>query len=88
MEATEKYAVADPINIGTDGEIRIKDLVNLIIKLSGKKLAVHYDLSKPEGQPRKFADIQKAKTRINWSPRFFLEDGLRRTIQLSYGLRR
>lgn len=81
MEVTEKYAVADPINIGTEEEITIKDLASLITKISGKNLLVKFDLTKPEGQPRKFADITKAKEKIDWRPDFALESGLKKTIE-------
>lgn len=81
MEVAEKYAVADPINIGTEEEITIKDLVYLILKLSGKNLLVKFDLTKPEGQPRKFADITKAKEKLNWKPKFTLKDGIKKTIE-------
>lgn len=80
MEVTEKYAVADPINIGTEEEVAIKDLAHLIIKTSGKNLLVRFDLTKPEGQPRKFADITKAKEEINWRPKFTLKEGLKKTM--------
>lgn len=81
MEVTEKYAVADPINIGTDEEVTIKELVNLILEISRKKLIVKFNPEKPEGQPRKFADITKAKEKIDWKPRFTLKEGLKKTIK-------
>jgi len=81
IDVIEKNAIADPINIGTEEEIAIKDLANLIIKLSGKDRLVKFDLSKPEGQPRKFADIAKAKGKINWRPNFTLKEGLKKTIE-------
>jgi GDP-L-fucose synthase len=80
MDVTERYAVADPINLGTEEEIQVSDLVKLIIQLSGKKLDLDFDLTKPEGQPRKFADISKAIDRINWYPETTLQEGLRETI--------
>lgn len=81
MEVTEKYAVADPVNIGTDEEVTIKDLAHLILELSGKNLLIKFDLTKPEGQPRKFADISKAKEKLNWKPKFTLEEGIKKTIE-------
>lgn len=81
MEVTEKYAVADPINIGTEEEITIKDLAYLILRLSGKNLLVKFDLTKPEGQPRKFADITKAKEKLHWKPKFTLKDGIKKNIE-------
>lgn len=81
MEVTEKYAVADPLNIGTEEEVSIKDLIHTIIQICGKDLAVNFDSTKPEGQPRKFADISKAKEKINWRAEFTLEKGLKETVK-------
>ena len=81
MEVTEKYAVADPINIGTEEEITIRELAYLILKLSRKKIKLIFDSTKPEGQPRKFADISKAKKLLDWKPLYSLEDGLNKTIK-------
>jgi GDP-L-fucose synthase len=78
--ATEKYLKADPLNIGTEEEIKIKDLVNLILKLSGKKLKIIFNSTKPSGQPRRSADITKAKSLIGYKPEVSLEEGLRKTI--------
>jgi GDP-L-fucose synthase len=78
--ATEKYAVADPLNIGTDEEIKIKDLANLIVKLSGKTIKIIFDSSKPAGQPRRNADITKAKKVVGYKPEISLEEGLKTTI--------
>lgn len=80
MLATEKYAIADPINIGTDEEITIEELVKLIIKLTDKRLTVRFDTTKPEGQPRKGADITKIKQKLGWSPSYLLKEGLKETI--------
>jgi len=81
MLATEKYAVVDPINIGTDEEITIKKLIELIIRISGKDLAVRFDTSKPEGQIRKAAGISRIREKLNWSPSYSLEEGLKETIE-------
>ena len=81
MEITERYAVADPINIGTEEEVTIRDLANLILKLTGKNLKLIFEKTKPEGQPRKYADITKAKKILNWEPEYNLEEGLRKTIR-------
>lgn len=81
MEVTEKYAIADPINIGTEEEITIKRLAYLIAELSGKNLSFKFDLTKPVGQPRKFADITKAKKKINWKPQVSLREGIKKTIE-------
>jgi GDP-L-fucose synthase len=81
MLAVEKYCEADPLNIGTDEEIKIKDLVQLIVKLSGKDIRIEYDLSKPSGAPRRCPNISKAKRLIGYQPAVSMEEGLRRTIE-------
>jgi len=81
MEVTEKYAVADPINIGTDEEIKIKDLVNLTVELSGKNPKIVFDTSKPSGQPRRNCDTTKAKEKIGFVAKTKLKEGLKKTIE-------
>ena len=58
----------------------IRDLVGLVLKHSGKNIEVVYDTSKPAGQPRRNADISKAKEKLGYSPEVNLEDGIKRTI--------
>lgn len=80
MLAVEKYPMPDPINLGTDEEISIKDLVEKIITLSGRNAKVRFDLSKPDGSPRRNSDNKKAKKNINFSARIKLDEGLKLTI--------
>lgn len=77
----EKYPVPDPINLGTDEEISIRDLVEKIIKLSGKDLKIEFDTTKPDGSMRRNSDNSKAKEKIGFTAGFSLEGGLRKTIQ-------
>lgn len=77
----EKYPVPDPINLGTDEEISIKDLVEKIIKLSGKNLKIEFDTTKPDGSMRRNSGNSKAKEKIGFTANTSLEDGLRKTIQ-------
>ncbi len=80
MLTTEKYPEADALNIGTDYEIKIKDLVRLIAELSGENPEICFDTSKPAGQPRRNADISRAKELVRYQPEVSLEEGLRLTI--------
>ncbi|MBU0467538.1 MAG: GDP-L-fucose synthase, partial [Candidatus Omnitrophica bacterium] len=59
--ATEKYNKSDPVNLGAGFEISIKDLVNLIVKLTGFKGKIVWDKTKPDGQPRRCLDTSRAK---------------------------
>lgn len=80
IEVTEKYAVCDPINIGTDEEIKIKDLVKLILELSGKNPSICFDTSKPTGQPRRNCDNTKALKKIGFHAQINVREGLSNTI--------
>lgn len=77
----EKYPIADPINLGTNEEITIGDLARMIVRISGKNIKIVFDKSKPEGQPRRNCDNQKAFGKIGIKENIKLEEGLERTIR-------
>lgn len=79
MLAIEKYPTPDPLNLGTDEEISIKDLVKKIILLSDKKSNVFFDRSKPDGSPRRNSDNRKAREQLGFTPKIHLDEGLKRT---------
>lgn len=81
LTTIQSYPQPDPINLGSDEEITIKDLVALIISLSGKDVDVEFDLSKPEGSPRRCADMSNAREAIGFKSNIRLRDGLKRTIE-------
>jgi GDP-L-fucose synthase len=76
----EKYPVADPVNLGSEEEVTISRLVNMICELSGKHPKLVFDTTKPDGSPRRKSDNQKAKTLLGFEGRTPLYDGLRMTI--------
>ena len=80
MLALEKYPLPDPINLGTAEEIRIKDLAELIIKLSGKKTKIKFDTRKPNGQPRRNCAVVKAKKILSFTAEIKLQQGLPQVI--------
>lgn len=77
---TEKYPKPDPVNIGTTEEIRIHDLAYLVVELSGKNIDIQFDTSCPPGQPRRNAEVSKAKEKIGFEARIPLKEGLVKTI--------
>ena len=81
IAAAEKYNQPDPVNIGNGFEIAIKDLAELIARLTGFKGKLVWDTSKPDGQPRRCLDTQKARAAFGFQARVSLETGLRKTIQ-------
>jgi GDP-L-fucose synthase len=78
--ATEKYNKPNPINIGAGFEISIKDLVDLITKLTNFKGDICWDNSKPDGQPRRLLDTGQAYREFGFKAKVNLEEGLKRTI--------
>jgi len=78
--ATEKYNKPNPVNLGAGFEISIKDLVELIAKLTGFEGGIIWDISKPDGQPRRMLDVSKAETEFGFKAKTSFEEGLRKTI--------
>jgi len=78
--AMEKYNKSDPINIGAGFEISIKDLVELIVKLTGFRGKIAWDSSQPDGQPRRCLDTARAEKEFGFEAKISFEDGLKKTI--------
>jgi len=81
----EKIEDADPINLGSEEVVSIRDLTQRIIRLSGKDISVKYDLSGPQGTRKYCADAAKMKKVLKWSPVVSLDDGLKRTYEWARG---
>lgn len=79
--ATEKYNKSEPVNLGSGMEISIKDLVNLIARLTGFKGELVWDTTKPNGQPRRQLSVERAKREFGFQAQVNFEEGLRRTIE-------
>jgi len=81
VSAVKKYNKPDPVNLGSGFEISIKDLVKLIVKLTGFKGKVIWDKSKPDGQPKRRLDISKARREFGFKAKVNFEKGLKQTIE-------
>jgi GDP-L-fucose synthase len=81
ITAAEKYNGSEPVNLGSGMEISIKDLVNLIVKLTGFEGKIVWDDSKPDGQPRRALDTQRAYEYFGFKAQMTFEEGLRNTIE-------
>ena len=79
--ATEKYNKSDPVNIGASFEISIRELAELIAKLTGFKGKIIWDTSKPDGQPRRCLDTTKAEKEFGFKAKTPFKEGLRKTIE-------
>lgn len=80
VRATEMLDDPTPVNLGAGFEIKIKDLVELVVRLTGFKGAIEWDTTKPDGQPRRCLDVQRAQKLLGWKAQVGFEDGLKRTI--------
>ena len=79
--ASEKYDDSLPINLGTEEEISIKQLAELISELMKFNGKIIWDTSKPNGQPRRCVSNKKAMEKLNFKPQISLKEGLKRTIE-------
>lgn len=68
------------VNIGTGMDISIRELAELIKSIVGYEGAIEWDLSKPEGTPRKLLDISKARA-LGWIPRTSLREGIVKVVK-------
>lgn len=79
--ATECYNKGEPVNIGSGFEVSIRQLVELIAELTGFEGEIVWDISKPNGQPRRRLDTSRAKEEFGFEAKVDLREGLRRTIE-------
>lgn len=79
--ATEKYNSPEPVNLGSGMEISIKDLVELIAHLTGFNGRIVWNTSKPNGQPRRRLNVERAEREFGFKAQINFEEGLRRTIE-------
>lgn len=78
--AAASYNKADPVNLGSGKEIRIRDLAELISRLTGFEGEIEWDTTKPDGQPRRCLDTSRAKIELGFEAKMKFEEGLQRTI--------
>ena len=81
LAAAEKYNGPEPVNLGSGYEISIKDLAEMIVRLTGYGGRIVWQPDKPNGQPRRGLDVSRARDYFGWEARVRFEDGMRRTIE-------
>jgi GDP-L-fucose synthase len=79
--AAERFNSNEPVNLGSGMEISIKELANLIRRLTGYEGEFVWDASKPNGQPRRALDVSRAEKFFSFRAQVLFEEGLRRTIE-------
>ena len=81
IQATERYDGAEPVNIGAHREVTIRELVTLIVELTGFRGEIRWDATKPDGQPRRCLDTTRAKELFGFVATTDFHEGLRATIE-------
>ena len=76
----ENYDSGEVINIGTGEDVTIKELAETIVKVTGYKNYYQWDVSKPNGTPRKVLNVDKIKS-LGWEPKIGLLEGIESTYE-------
>jgi GDP-L-fucose synthase len=69
------------MNIGTGKETSIKEVAQYIQEAVGYEGPVEWDASKPEGQPRRYLDVSRARERLGFEANIPLRDGIMDTVR-------
>jgi GDP-L-fucose synthase len=77
---TQKYNDPDPVNLGTGYEISIRDLIELICELMEFEGEIVWETDKPNGQPRRCLDTERAKQSFGFTAQVDFKEGLKNTI--------
>ena len=76
------YDEPEPVNLGTGREVTIRELIDLIVQLTGFEGEIRWDASKPDGQPRRTVDTVRAREHLGFVAATSLELGLSHTVDL------
>lgn len=79
--ASQFYDESAPVNLGTNYEISIKDLVELICDLMGFDGEIVWEKDKPNGQPRRCLDTTRAREKFGFVAQMEFKEGLTKTIE-------
>lgn len=82
----EKYDSSEPLNLGSGHEISIADLARQIGTLVGYTGKITWDVSKPNGQPRRRLDVSRASEELGFTAQTTLAEGLEETYRYYEGM--
>ena len=80
LRATEQYDSPQPVNLGRGEEVPIARLAAIVCERTGFTGRIAWDTTKPNGQPRRMLDVERAEREFGFRAPTSLEDGLARTI--------
>ena len=79
--AAERCETGEPVNLGSGMEISIKNLADLICRITGFTGEIRWDTSKPDGQPKRMLDVSRAEKEFGFKAKTNFEEGLKKTIE-------
>jgi GDP-L-fucose synthase len=79
--AAEKYNISEPVNLGSSFEISISELAEAVKKAVGYKGKIIFDISKPDGQPRRKLDVSRAKKEFGFESEVDFDTGLKKVVE-------
>jgi len=79
--ASQRYDGAEPVNIGAHAEITIRELVQIVAAATGYTGRIVWDISKPNGQPRRCLDTSRARDLFGFTSHTDFATGLRQTVE-------
>ncbi len=80
VAATRLYEAPEPVNVGAGFEISIKDLSELIAELMGFEGEIRWDVTKPNGQPRRSLNVDRAREAFGFQAKTDFRSGLEKTV--------
>lgn len=81
VRATDRYNDPEPVNIGSHMEISIRDLADLVKEITGYRGAIRWDPSRPNGQPRRKLNIDRALEELGFRAETEFRSGVCQTIR-------
>lgn len=81
VRASALYDEPLPVNLGTGNEVVIKDLLQLIVRLTRFEGEIRWQSDRPDGQPKRQLDTSRAVEKFGFRARTSLEEGLKQTIE-------
>ena len=76
----QRYESGEIINVGTGADVTVREVAELICKVTGFEGQLVFDPSKPDGTPRKLLNVTRIQA-LGWKPRIGLEEGIAQTYQ-------
>lgn len=78
---TQSYNGSEPVNLGTGYEISIRDLISTICEVMEFDGEIVYQTDKPNGQPRRCLDTERAKKEFDFTAQVGFKEGLKNTVK-------